>query len=155
MRKRTTKHANERGAALVEALIVMPFMVTFLGMMIWFHNIYKVKQDVMLQARGQMLSYASHSCGGSPPPADGSANGLYGDAQKARSASGGVNSALSLAFNVQSKHAEGKASGKYRTTAGWNKTLNHDSYSMCNERRLDGGLLDLIPFGIGLAKGMF
>ncbi|HWL85209.1 MAG TPA: TadE family protein [Polyangiaceae bacterium] len=154
------KWIRRRGAALVEAAVVMPVMVSFLGMMVWFHSLYQTKETVLLDSRTKMLTYASHNCGtgadpagGTPPPPDGADTGT-GDADaNAAKGQSGISKAMSLVFHVENKAATpGTARGAYEVASGWSQTLNSSSYCMCNEKRRGGSLSDLVSFGIGIVK---
>jgi hypothetical protein len=59
---------KERGAALVEAALVIPVMVVFLGLIMFTHRSYDVKMDKQLGTRAGTLYYASHACKGEVPP---------------------------------------------------------------------------------------
>jgi hypothetical protein len=52
----------KRGAAMVEALVVMGVMHVFLGMNIRAFKAYRGKIDQMSGARRDALFFASHSC---------------------------------------------------------------------------------------------
>lgn len=58
---------GERGAALVEAALVIPVMVVFLGLIMFTHRSYDVKMDKQLGTRAGTLYYASHACKGEIP----------------------------------------------------------------------------------------
>lgn len=58
---------KERGAALVEAALVIPVMVVFLGLIMFTHRSYAVKMDKQLGTRAGTLYYASHACKGDIP----------------------------------------------------------------------------------------
>ena len=51
-----------RGAAMVEAAVVLPVMVSFLGLTMMMRNAYTVKLTQNQQARSMALDYASHQC---------------------------------------------------------------------------------------------
>lgn len=51
-----------RGAAMVEAAVVIPVMVSFLGLTMMMGNAYTVKLTQNQQARSMALDYASHQC---------------------------------------------------------------------------------------------
>jgi len=138
---------RQRGAAIVEAAVVMPVLVSFLGMMVWFHSLFQEKQVAMLKARTEMLTYASHNCDGKEPPSDNPS--LGGDSSGAASA-GGLGSAMSTIFNVEHKTASGTGKGKYRVASSWSQNVSHTSSCMCNEKYRDGSLTQLVDFGVGI-----
>jgi hypothetical protein len=59
---------KERGAALVEAALVIPVMIVFLGLIMFTHKSYAMKMDKQLGTRAGVLFYASHACKGDIPP---------------------------------------------------------------------------------------
>ena len=146
------RRSKSRGAAMVEAAVVMPVMVSFLGMMVFFHSIYQNKQDAMLDARTNMLTYASHACDGKTPPSD---NPNLGENTQGASSAGCMGSAMSTAFSVESRGPtkQHQARGKYQVASSWTKDMTHTSYCMCNEKALGAKPDALIKFGISIAKG--
>ncbi|WP_394839389.1 pilus assembly protein [Pendulispora rubella] len=156
---RIRRRRSQLGAALVEAGIIMPVMVTFLGFMFWFHDIYKVKETKMYEARAAVLTYASRACDGKETPNDGSASGALGaggGASKAPQAqsSGGTGSKLNMVFGVENREAHGDAHGWGRTSKGWSKQLTHTSYCMCNEKHVPEGLAGMFEFGKNIFTSM-
>lgn len=69
MSRRTNalRRARKRGAALVEAAIVLPTMVFFLGCTVFIHRAYAVKIDKQMGTRAGVMYYASHGCDGEVP----------------------------------------------------------------------------------------
>jgi len=150
---RMSRRARQRGAALVEAALVMPVICTFLGFMVWFHSIYKTKQEVALKARSDALTYASHACGGAPPPADNSSSGsINGKAANGAANVGGVKSSMSTHFNTTHASADGTARGKGGTTGTWSRPIHYEASLMCNERQAPSGLGGMVSFAIGLFR---
>lgn len=56
-----------RGAALVEAAVVIPVMLVFLGCIMFTHKSYAMKLDKQQGTRAGTLYYASHACKGEVP----------------------------------------------------------------------------------------
>jgi len=149
--------ASHRGAALVEAAVVMPVIVTFLGMMMWFHNLHVVEQDTALKARYEALSRASHGCGvGGGNFADSSVSDALGpgDGSNALAAAGKglFQGALSLLFSPSTVEEHGVAQGGLFASA-WTHDVHHTSKVMCNEPKYPDGLLGLLPFATNIAMG--
>lgn len=77
-KNRKSNRRNQRGAALVEAALVLPVMVVFIGLIMFTHKSYDVKMDKQLGTRAGSLYFASHACKGpipndvAPPIADSS-----------------------------------------------------------------------------------
>lgn len=66
--QRIQKRRKKRGAALVEAALVIPVMLVFTGLIMFTHRSYDVKMDKQLGTRAGTLFYASHACKGEIPP---------------------------------------------------------------------------------------
>jgi len=64
---RRANKANQRGAALVEAAVVLPCMLVFLGCIMFAHDSYDAKMDIQMQTRAGVMYYASHGCAGGVP----------------------------------------------------------------------------------------
>lgn len=63
---RTRSRKRQRGAALVEAGVVMPVLVLFLGLTVFTYQEFTVKQETMIDARHAAFAKAFHAnCGGS------------------------------------------------------------------------------------------
>jgi len=56
-----------RGAALVEAAVVIPVMLVFLGLIVFVHKAYDTKIVKQTNTRATTLYYASHNCKGNVP----------------------------------------------------------------------------------------
>lgn len=61
------QRARRRGAALVEAALVLPVMIVFLGCIMFAHRAYDTKLDRQMATRAGTLYYASHNCEGDIP----------------------------------------------------------------------------------------
>src|SRR5512140_2576712 len=64
MRTRWQKKRSRRGAALVEAAVVLPVLAIFLGLIMYEYNSYKQKISVQQTSRENSLYFASHGCRG-------------------------------------------------------------------------------------------
>lgn len=60
--QRIRKRRHQRGAAMVEGIVVMTTMLVFLGMNVWAENVYGGKLDQANSTRRDVLYYASHAC---------------------------------------------------------------------------------------------
>jgi hypothetical protein len=67
MKKSFRKRASRRGAALVEAAVVIPVMLVFLGCIMFANRSYEAKLDKQMGTRAGILYYASHNCEGDVP----------------------------------------------------------------------------------------
>lgn len=61
-RHRAKRRGVERGAAMVEAIVIMTTMLVFLGMNMWAYAAYGGKIDQANSTRRDALYYASHQC---------------------------------------------------------------------------------------------
>jgi hypothetical protein len=53
---------RQRGAAMVEAAIVIPTMLVFIGLIMWVNKAYETKLDRQTATRASVLYYASKAC---------------------------------------------------------------------------------------------
>jgi hypothetical protein len=60
------RRATERGAAMVEAIVVMPVLILVFVGMSYFHHLYKKQLLVMRLARVAAVAYGMSGCNGSP-----------------------------------------------------------------------------------------
>ena len=60
--RRILRRRHQRGAAMVEGIVVMTTMLVFLGMNVWAENVYGGKLDQANSTRRDVLYYASHAC---------------------------------------------------------------------------------------------
>lgn len=67
---KNAKRSKQRGAAMIEGIVVMTVMLVFLGMMTWAERAYAAKIDQMSATRSDVLFWASHSCETAPPADD-------------------------------------------------------------------------------------
>ncbi len=142
------RRVARRGAALVEAAVVMPVIVTFLGMMMWFHNLHVTEQDTAVKARNEALEYASHACGKRGASADGSVRDAVGSDDGGKildSGDGFFQAALSLFFEPATADEHAEAQGAL-FARDWTHPVHHRSKVMCNEPRYPNGLRGLLPF---------
>lgn len=61
-RIRSQQRSRQRGAALVEAAVVLPVMCAMLGLTMMMFQAYGTKLDSNQHSRSQVLDYASHWC---------------------------------------------------------------------------------------------
>ena len=64
---RLHRNRRARGAALVEAAVVIPVLLVFLGTIAFTHRSYAAKMDKQAATRAGTLFYASHACKGEIP----------------------------------------------------------------------------------------
>jgi hypothetical protein len=152
LRMRARRHA--RGAALVEAAVVIPVMLVFVGCIMFAHRSYAAKMDKQMGARAGILYYASHNCEGDVPagatpavkqsadpggdPLPGGAatdpSRLGGDKGSADGAAAGMEKSWSL---VKAHPADTPVFGSAvndRKTVPLNRTITAQSEVACNEK---------------------
>ena len=170
-RSMTRSKRSARGAAMVEAIVVMCVMLVFLGMNTWAYRAYGGKIDQMSSTRRDALYYASHSC---EKRLDIDPDDYTVPALRGNDASGGSSMTLRgiiAAFKgngfdffgtARSKKGTVVVAGTALTKAGalgTEKTplaanLKTASAVSCNEKRLGEGVLTLVKLGWGFLTGM-
>ncbi len=120
MRKRT-----KRGAAMVEAAVVLPVLISFLGLTMMMYRGYAEKLDKNQQIRSSTLDYASHACRSQRISYSGNGSSSSGTSV------GGVNPGQSNANEVLSQNGANAA-----TTSGFmNKAaVNYSSRTIINPK---------------------
>lgn len=58
----SSARAGQRGAALVEAAVILPVMIAMLGLTMMMFNAYSTKLTSNQEVRSEVLDYASHAC---------------------------------------------------------------------------------------------
>ncbi|MDB4937180.1 MAG: hypothetical protein JWP87_4152 [Labilithrix sp.] len=150
--KRSRRHA--RGAALVEAAVVVPVMLVFAGCIMFAHRSYAAKMDKQMGTRAGILYYASHNCEGELPPgtvppvkqsADpgtGDVPGgpatdssrLSGDQGSAQGAAAGIDKSWSMAKASPADTPVYGSAINDRKTVLLNRTITAASEAGCNEK---------------------
>ena len=139
---------RERGAALVEAAVVIPVMLVFIGLIMFTHKSYATKMDKQLGTRADTLYYASHACKGAAPASvststssdDGTIPGSKADQGASRvggSNSPGASAAVNRNGNLaKSQPADTTVSGtavQDRQTVNLTRQISAASEVACNE----------------------
>ena len=168
-----SKRAKARGAAMVEAIVIMCTMLVFLGMNTWAFKAYGGKIDQMSSTRRDALFYASHDCekklgedkddytvpqlrgndasGGSSMDLMGIVNAIRGKEEfdffgTSRSGKGPI---VIGATAITSVGADGTTKGVLRTT------VQSKSAVGCNEKALGNGVLALLNMGWQFVRSLF
>jgi hypothetical protein len=166
------RKSAKRGAAMVEAIVIMGTMLVFLGMNTWAFKAYGGKIDQMNSTRRDALYWASHSC----------EKGLGNDPDKytvadlrGNNASGG--SSMNLMGIIDAIRGKGfdffgtgrstkgpiAVAGTALTKVGANgavksplsANLKTASAVGCNEKPLGEGIMALLNMGWQFVKGLF
>ena len=161
-----------RGAALVEAAVVIPVMLVFAGLTMFSYRSYEMKVDKQMGTRAGILYYASHSCegdlpagtvpplkesadpGGDPLPAGNATDPsrLGGDKGSADGAAAGLQKSMSLA------HAHPADSPVYanavndRKSVPLNRMISAQSEVGCNEKAFPNKWSAVFTFLVRFAK---
>lgn len=169
--RRIRRHAAQRGAAMIEGVVVMVTMFVFLGMNLWVARTYGGKLDQANSTRRDVLYFASHACKGqSGDPDTYAVPGLKGNAGPAISSSEGLGSAegadkidqvggqvgagVERSWNSVSGGKSGNVRGDaatWMTKTPLAANLTTNSYATCNEKRYDG-VASLFSFGFDFLK---
>jgi hypothetical protein len=157
------RRKTQRGAAMVEAAVVIPTLLVFLGVTIFSYRSYDRKLTIQTRTRSSVLHYASHACEGSPPASISQQGGQVDlpDAQAGevdRAASrlraserAGVSRALNMARSQASERVQASASQNGEKVL-LERTVRASSAVACNEKRYDNQWTALIEFAIDFAR---
>lgn len=148
---------GRRGAAMVEAAVVIPVMLVFLGLTMWIHNSYDEKLASQTSTRAQVLYNASHNCEEEVPEemsvqlgTKTSGTGNEKSSENADSAPGestGVSKTpptaeggLKRSFNLVRTHRDTTVGGtavQDRQKVAFSVPVTSNSEVACNEKRFD------------------
>jgi Flp pilus assembly protein TadG len=163
------RRARARGAAMIEAVIVLSTMLVFLGLIMWTRNSYGMKLDMQQSTRSSSLYYAAHGCKGDRGAASSDEGGTVLDSSDeasnvAKKAKIPAAAAASRVYNT----ARAKLSGKSSFMAVWDasggkgldlkkqalsRTVTAESKVTCNELSFGGGWQDWLSVGLGFITG--
>lgn len=155
---------SRRGAALVEAAVVIPVMLVFLGCIMFSDRSYEAKLDKQMGTRAGILYFASHNCEGSvpegivPPIKDSADVGTDIPGGKATDPSrlggggntGGAAAGMSKDWNLaKASPADTPVYGSAvqdRTRVFLNRTIHAQSEVACNEKAFPNKWIAIIQF---------
>lgn len=164
---------GQRGAALVEAAVVIPVMLVFLGLTMWVHNAYDEKLASQTSARAQVLWYGSHNCeeeapedvatqlgtkssgGGGKEGGEANVGGGGEGATEAGHLGGNVQAGLSKTYNVVKSHRDGNVAGtavQDRQKVSFSAPVQANAEAPCNEKRYDNAWSAVFKFIPGFLK---
>ena len=166
--------SRTRGAAMVEAIVVMGTMLVFLGMNLWAYKAYGGKIDAMNSTRRDALYFASQTC----EKRNGNDPDSYTDRQLAGNRSSGGQSSMSFRgliaaiagggghfdffSTARSEKAPVVVQGNATTkvgAAGVTRTMltarvGSQSAVGCNEKSYGDGVLALLRLGLDAMMGI-
>lgn len=150
------KHrGRQRGAAMVEAAVILPVMIVFFGVMAMAHSAGKSKLAAQHEARASVMYFASSSCKNRMTTDDSSRAESTGDSLP-NTESGDTNEALgdaaaggSMEARASWSLAQGGAA-RSATTYGRTRTAKSESWALCNESPNDGNMVGLASYAFEL-----
>lgn len=166
------RRPRQRGAAMVEGIVVMTTMLVFLGLILFAGKAYGAKVDQSAKVRSDVLYYASHACEVMPDDADevnptSTAIGAADDAavtsdsdtslatSRAATIDQDYDYALERTWNMASSSAERSVDGEAIVDLRRmpvTTRVKTTSYVACNERSYDGMWMGLADFGVSWVK---
>lgn len=164
MNRSLGKRAGRRGAALVEAAVVIPVMLVFLGCIMFANRSYEAKLDKQMGTRAGILYYASHNCEGAVPAGimppirttgDSGAEPPSGPATDPSRLGGGGNSGGAAAGMERSWNTARAAppdtlvygsAVQDRTRVFLNRSIHAESQVACNEKPFPNKWTAIIQF---------
>lgn len=167
LRRRLRNRIGSRGAAMVEGIIVISVMLTFLGLITWTRHAYWTKLDLQQKTRSDALFYASSGCknkgGGnsnSAPggvagatPSTGLANRMGGDAASVASQSWGKVTAIENRTVLGFYSVNPVPAGNINYVKWpFKSDVNASSYLICNEPKYGNVLVAAIQFAIQMGR---
>lgn len=156
--------SRQRGAALVEATVVIPVLLVFLGLIMYSSHSYAKKIDNQMYSRSGTMYYASNACDKAPPTGVGSpvteddsaavGNPVGDDGQAAGSKlNSETQSAMSQTSRLVTTSNDATVYGKAIvdrrdsiSTQYFNQNIHSYSTVACNEHVYDGFFGSLIGF---------
>jgi type II secretory pathway pseudopilin PulG len=156
-----SRRKKQRGAALVEAAVVLPVLAIFLGLIMYEYSSYKEKMKVQQTSRENALYFASHGCrggsgglgglGGYGPAGytlDNDGNTTYqGAIAKGPPGADAMQGATDRSFNAAQSSMSAQAQGGGRT-----RTVKGTSQAYCNERPENGDPIGVIKWSFGFFR---
>lgn len=148
LKARIARRRSSRGAALVEAALMIPILCGFLGLMSFAHSEYDAKLLTTWDAQNQAWTYSTHGCldgTDKPGTANTDANRAFTQISQGEPddpAKKQVSKTLS-AFNTASGivGTPGTSTRNATATAKWStyqRTVTSQAWVFCNEQNYDG-----------------
>lgn len=157
------RRRNKRGAALVEAVVVIPFFIIIFASILFVGNLYKEKLRVMRLTKESAWAYAMENCGtaghpmtttgiprsegtpgSGPGPTDSESPTDLSEADKA----GGDKADFEAQKNFGSSEATMQSSvGADGYIGGFTKDVTSHTRVMCNEAPYNGDLVGFLKAG--------
>lgn len=156
-RKRSSLRRS-RGAALVEAALVLPVMVMFLGMTMFVHRSYADKIDLQATTRSEVLYYGSHNCEGQAPAGisqqseNTDPNGGKSPNTQQLGIKGGTNTNSNFASSSRDMQTKAQKMVFWKQSYQLSRPIHAKSEVACNEAREDNDWMAVINFAGRFAR---
>lgn len=152
--RRRHERARQRGAAMVEAVLVIAVMVVFLGLTMYTFHSYETKLDQQTATRSAALTEASHHCEGGGGTQEDSGFGLDGQgAGAASNLGGGATSAFFMSTVTKTGTATVNGSAvQDRERITMSRTINSYSETVCSPKPESWG--DIFSSGLSGLRGI-
>jgi hypothetical protein len=155
-RKRRSR-ARTRGAALVEAAVVLPVMCIFLGLMLYVQQEYKAKQTMMAQSRHDAFSAALHAnCGGGGDIGNGFPISIPSVLGFVTPITNALKSAMDFVTSTQTSD-HGTSVGGNAHSSGTplpGRAINAHSYTYCSPKSFSEELNSFVDSALDAAKSL-
>ena len=160
--KATLRRSKSRGAAMVEAVVVLPVLITCWGVIMFAGGARWKKLETQQTARENIFRFASNACQGGSPVGGGAGPSIPDLGQGAADPNGGAAQGNQAASDLTS------ASQKFGTTSGsatsnwvWgggyvyaNAPLSGHSFYFCNEKSYSG-FTGFLSYAIAQVSSIF
>ncbi|WP_394843201.1 pilus assembly protein [Pendulispora brunnea] len=151
--KKTARRIRNRGAAMVEAAVIMPVLISFFGFLTFFYAGYSAKQEAMAASRNGAFSQALQGgCGGGQAfpikPDVGGGQGVGEVAGKSP-----LDGMVSQGIFTTSGSASKKATNAGLSVLAWSKDVTANSYVFCSPATGADFLMEALKAGLNALKG--
>ncbi len=165
-RRKSSDRRRSRGAALVEAAVVIPVMLVFLGVIMFTNRSYEMKLDRQMGTRAGILFYASHNCETNPPAGVEAPARTTGDSGQSQAGvpsgaatdpnrlggggnTGGASAGMDRSWNTAHAKSDNTVYGSAvqdRTRVFMNRAIHAESQVACNEKAFPNKWSAIIQF---------
>jgi len=143
------RRRRQRGAAMVEALVTIPFFIVIFASMMYIGHLYGEKQKTLRLAKQYAWTYAMNNCSGSSgdisQESSGSAEDFgLGGTDDFKGQGGDVSMTKDLGVAVST--VKGKATAS-KIIGGKTSNLSTTTKVQCNETPVNGDLMGVFKYG--------
>lgn len=152
------RRRHQRGAAMVEAAVAIPFFITIFVALLFIGNLYVEKQRTISLSRQQAWAYALKNCEGSAPdvssedagPVPSQGDMDLGGTGQFESAPGG--NTASKGSRMATSTMKGQVSAKTQQKV-FEQKIQTTTWVTCNEEPVNGDLKGMLSFSWGMFTG--